>query len=121
MRTPAVLLIAAMCVLAQPAPAPIPPSQRMVVIVSLDGLPAYALEDPRYPMPTLRRLLREGASVERVRTTNPAFTWPSHTSMMAGLWRGSHGGLYNGLPVRSQDPKEPVRIEPHSDKSVLVQ
>ncbi|HXS95003.1 MAG TPA: ectonucleotide pyrophosphatase/phosphodiesterase [Candidatus Limnocylindrales bacterium] len=106
---------------AQPAPAPIPASQRMVIIVSLDGLPAYALEDPRYPMPTLRRLIREGASVERVTTTNPAFTWPSHTSMLTGLWPAKHGVLYNGLPVRSADSKEPVRIEPHSDKSVLVQ
>jgi predicted AlkP superfamily pyrophosphatase or phosphodiesterase len=107
---------------AQPAATRLPPSKRMVIIVSLDGLPAYALEDPRYPMSTLRRLLREGASVARMRTTNPAFTWPSHTSMLTGLWPASHGVLYNGLPVRSQaDSKEPVRIEPHSDKLELVQ
>jgi predicted AlkP superfamily pyrophosphatase or phosphodiesterase len=101
--------------------APVAPADRMIIVMSIDGLPAYALEDAKYPMPTLRRLMREGASVQRMRTTNPAFTWPSHTSMMTGVWPAKHGVLYNGLPVRDASAKEPVRIEPHSDKSVLVQ
>jgi len=34
---------------------------RVVVVISLDGFPAYALKDPRLPIPTLRWLAREGA------------------------------------------------------------
>ena len=37
---------------------------RVVVVISLDGFPAYALKDPRLPIPTLRRLAREGAIAE---------------------------------------------------------
>jgi predicted AlkP superfamily pyrophosphatase or phosphodiesterase len=116
-RTALLILALSLCLGAQVAP-----RDRMIIVVSLDGLPAYALEDPKLPMPTLRRLMREGASATRMTTTNPAFTWPSHTSMMTGLWPARHGVLYNGLPVRhGADAKEPVVIEPRSPKTELVQ
>jgi hypothetical protein len=34
----------------------------MVVVISLDGFPAYALDDPTLPIPTLRQLIRAGVS-----------------------------------------------------------
>ena len=45
---------------------------RMVVVISLDGFPAYALDDPRLPIPTLRRLAREGvAALGHARNSRP--------------------------------------------------
>jgi predicted AlkP superfamily pyrophosphatase or phosphodiesterase len=120
-KTGLILPLLAPWMCAQLAPAQIPPAERTIIVMSIDGLPAYALQDPKYPMPTLRRLISEGAAVERMRTTNPAFTWPCHTSMMTGVWPAKHGVLYNGLPIRDPHAKEPVRIEPHAEKSVLVQ
>ena len=38
-----------------------PPQQRMVIVISLDGFPAYALDDARLPIPTLRRLIRKAS------------------------------------------------------------
>ena len=50
------LLIAAMALQAQPP-------RGKVVVISLDGFPAYALDDPKLPVPTLRRLMRNGVCV----------------------------------------------------------
>lgn len=96
-----------------------PAKDRIVVVVSLDGFPASALDDPALPIPTLRRLTREGASARRMKTSNPSVTWPAHTSMVTGLPPAKHSVLFNGLVVR-QGPKTPVRVEPHHDKTRLV-
>ena len=36
-------------------------TNRVVVLVSLDGLASFYLDDPKAEMPTLRALAREGA------------------------------------------------------------
>ena len=54
----------------------VPARDRMVVVISLDGFPAYALEDPKLPLPTLRRLAAEGARAKAMVTNNPTVTWP---------------------------------------------
>ncbi len=110
------LLAVALC---PTLPAQAPARDRIVVVVSLDGFPAFALDDPALPIPTLRRLIREGASARRVKSSNPSVTWPSHTSMVTGLPPAKHSVLFNGLVVR-QGPKTPVRVEPHHDKTKLV-
>jgi hypothetical protein len=45
-----------------PAARPEAPVSRHVVLISPDGFPAAALADPLTPVPTLRRLTREGAA-----------------------------------------------------------
>src|SRR5712692_845470 len=79
--------------------AQLPARERIVVVVSIDGLPADALKDPDLPMPTLRRLAKEGARAEGISTVNPSVTWPNHTSMVTGVLPARHGVLFNGLPV----------------------
>ena len=59
-----------------------PPRDRMVVLISIDGLPGFSFDDPRPPAPTLRRLAAEGAHARRMLTIGPSVTWPSHTSIM---------------------------------------
>ena len=39
-------------------------NERNVVLISLDGFPAYALEDDRLPIPALRKLIQNGASAK---------------------------------------------------------
>jgi predicted AlkP superfamily pyrophosphatase or phosphodiesterase len=89
-----------------------------VVIISLDGFPGWALEDPYLPVPTLRRLAAQGVVARGMRPVNPSVTWPNHTSIVTGVTPARHGVLFNGLLVR--DPGVPPRIEPWRDKSEMV-
>ena len=92
--------------------------QRHVVLISLDGYPAYMLRDPQTPAPTLRRLIKEGAwAPEGMTNVNPTVTWPNHTSMVTGVDVSRHGVIYNGLPVRKDGA---VKVEPWVPKSELV-
>lgn len=83
---------------------------RTVVLLSIDGLPAGLLDDPRAPAPTLKRLAREGASARAMTVANPAITWPNHATLATGVPPARHGVLFNGLLVRP-GPKAPVRVQ----------
>jgi predicted AlkP superfamily pyrophosphatase or phosphodiesterase len=66
-----------------------------VVLVSVDGLAADYLDDPKASLPTLRMLRRLGASAEGMMTTFPSVTWPAHTSLITGTPPRAHGILAN--------------------------
>lgn len=95
-------------------------ANRHVIVVSLDGFPAYALRNPGLPFPVLRRLIAEGASAEAMAPINPTVTWPNHTAMVTGVNAAAHGVIYNGLPVRPGEGKA-LRIEPWVPKAELVE
>ena len=38
-----------------------PAKDRTVIVISLDGFPAYALADPYLPIPNLRQLIAKGS------------------------------------------------------------
>jgi predicted AlkP superfamily pyrophosphatase or phosphodiesterase len=111
----AVLSVFALCapVLAQ-APAP----SRMVVMISLDGFPAYMLDDPKLPIPTLRRLIRDGVTA-RMGTVNPTVTWPNHTALVTGVRADEHGLLVNGSIVAT-GAWPPIKVDPMVDKAKMV-
>ena len=93
---------------------------RHVVVICIDGLAAYLIDDPKAPLPTIRRLAREGAIVDGgMRVSNPSVTWPNHTSLVTGVRPEKHGVLANGVFVRGA-PGIPVFIDPRRDKSDLV-
>jgi predicted AlkP superfamily pyrophosphatase or phosphodiesterase len=94
------------------------PGSNHVVIISLDGFPASALDDPRLPLPNLRRLAARGAVAKGMRPVNPSVTWPNHTSMVTGVTPAKHGVLFNGVLVR--EPGVPPRIEPWRDRKEMV-
>ena len=97
-----------------------PSSSAQVIVISIDGFPAFELNDASVPLPTIRRLAREGAvATDGMQTVNPAVTWPNHTSMVTGVTPAKHGLLYNGLPVRGGEGK-PLRVEPWVPKEELV-
>jgi predicted AlkP superfamily pyrophosphatase or phosphodiesterase len=92
----------------------------VIVVISIDGFPNYALRDAKTAVPALRRLIREGAvAADGMLPINPTVTWPNHTAMVTGVDASKHGVLYNGLPVRA--PGKPVRIQASVPKSELVQ
>ena len=91
---------------------------RMAIVISLDGFPGFALEDPNQPVPTLRRLIREGTWA-RMSTINPTITWPNHTTMVTGVHADEHGLLLNGTIVRTNG-WPPVRVDPKIDKEKMV-
>src|SRR5882724_6615904 len=92
---------------------------RTDVVISLDGFPAYALDDPRLPTPTLRKLAREGVAATSMRPVNPTVTWPNHTAMVTGVDASEHHVLFNGLLTRPNGGGRPS-IEPWRDKELMV-
>ena len=96
-----------------------PSRDRHVIVISLDGFPAFALDDPRLPVPTLRKLARQGAQASAMIPVNPVVTWPNHTTFVTGVTPARHEVLYNGLLERDPGGRVP-RIEPWRDKRLMV-
>jgi hypothetical protein len=92
---------------------------RAVVVISLDGFPAYALDDPRLPIPTLRMMAREGVAAASMRPVNPTVTWPNHTAIVTGVDASAHHVLFNGLLTHPGAGAPPV-VEPWRDKEQMV-
>jgi predicted AlkP superfamily pyrophosphatase or phosphodiesterase len=70
---------------------------RHVVLVSIDGLAASYLNDPKAELPTLRKLAAQGASAKGMLTSFPSVTWPSHTSLVTGVSPARHGVIGNSV------------------------
>ena len=102
------------------ATAQTPDRNRHVVVISLDGFPAYALQDPSLPLPVMRKLIREGGVADAMKPINPTVTWPNHTAIITGVNAATHGVIYNGMPVRGAEGR-PLRVEPWVPKKELVQ
>ena len=92
---------------------------RTVIVISLDGFPAYALDDPRLPVPTLRTLAREGVVATSMQPVNPTVTWPNHTAIVTGVDASQHQVLFNGLLTRDGSDKPP-KAEMWRDKDIMV-
>ena len=66
----------------------------VLVVISVDGLrPDYvtAADVHGVKAPNLRRFLKEGAYAEGVTGVLPTVTYPSHTTLMTGVWPDTHG------------------------------
>jgi len=70
----------------------------LLVMISIDGLrPDYvtAADAHGAKVPNLRRFLQEGAYAEGVTGVVPTVTYPSHTTLVTGVWPATHGILAN--------------------------
>lgn len=92
---------------------------RHVVVISLDGFPAYLWREPDLPVPNLRKLAAEGASAEAMTVTTPASTWSSHTSMITSRSPRAHGVFFNGQVIVPGAGRAPY-IEQWVDKDGFV-
>jgi len=69
-------------------------SEPLLVMISVDGMrPDYITEaDARgTKVPNLRRFMREGAFADGVQGVVPTVTYPSHTTLVTGVWPAKHG------------------------------
>ena len=95
-----------------------PEKDRHVILVSIDGFPAYLWADPTLQVPNLRKLASEGVSAKAMTVSNPSITWINHTTLVTGVEPRKHGVLYNGLLIRKDG--QPPAIEQWADKSRMV-
>lgn len=87
----AALTFASLSALAQTKPAPL-------VIISLDGMrPDYVTHAAEHGIkaPTLRSFVTDGAYAEGVTGVIPTVTYPSHTTIVTGVWPAEHGIVAN--------------------------
>src|SRR5206468_12748748 len=49
-----------------------------VVLITIDGFPAFMFWDAQTPIPRIRKLAAEGVASEGMRISNPTVTWPNH-------------------------------------------
>ena len=83
-----VILPFAASALAQEQPPP------LLVMISVDGMrPDYITEADMHgaKVPNLRRFLKEGTYAEGVVGDVPTVTYPSHTTLVTGVWPAKHG------------------------------
>ncbi len=69
-------------------------SDMVVVLISVDGLrPDYvtAADAHGAKVPNLRKMMREGAYADGVIGVIPTVTYPSHTTLVTGVWPAQHG------------------------------
>ena len=70
----------------------------LLVMISVDGMrPDYVTEADAHgaKVPNLRRFLREGTYADGVVGVVPTVTYPSHTTLVTGVWPAKHGIFAN--------------------------
>ena len=70
----------------------------LLLVISVDGLrPDYvtAADAHGSKIPNLRRFLKDGTYAEGVQGVIPTVTYPSHTTLVTGVWPAKHGILAN--------------------------
>lgn len=118
MRAP---LLACLCALwSVAAPALEPASDRIVVLISVDGLMHSYLDDPKAEMPTIRRLAAEGVRADRMRCSLPTVTWVNHTTLVTGVSPARHGVLGNSYFDRAKGVSVPLLPDPLFNKEEIV-
>ncbi|MDF2649464.1 MAG: type phosphodiesterase/nucleotide pyrophosphatase [Paenibacillus sp.] len=71
-----------------------------IMIISIDGMAHYYLEEPRLHIPHLRSLIEQG-TVAKMESIFPTSTWAVHTSLTTGTYPRRHGVLGNWVIRRS--------------------
>ena len=69
-------------------------NEPLLVMISVDGMrPDYITEGDAHgaKVPNLRRFMKEGAYADGVQGVVPTVTYPSHTTLVTGVWPAKHG------------------------------
>ena len=70
-------------------------ASRVVLLVSIDGLPASMLGTGA--LPTLDRLAADGVRAEWMNPSYPTLTFPNHYTLVTGLRPDHHGVVHNNM------------------------
>lgn len=93
--------------------------ERIVVMVSVDGLAAFYMDDPKAEMPTIRALSDAGVW-GRMQASAPTVTWPNHTNLVTGTTSVRHGVVGNEYFDREQQRSVPLILDPLFNKEQIV-
>ena len=97
------------------------PSDRIVVMISVDGLAHYYLDDPKAEMTTIRRLATEGARAAMMKASVPTVTYCSnHTTLVTGVEPARHGVVGNNYFDRATGKIVTLLTDPVYDKDQIV-
>src|ERR1700733_11656874 len=116
----AVFIFAGLAVAAHFPAQAAPETDRVVAMISVDGLAAYYIDDPKADMPTLRQLAAEGARAESMKAVTPTVTWPNHTTLVTGDYPARHGVVGNNYYDREAGKKMVLISDPVFDKDQIV-
>ncbi len=89
-------------------------------MISVDGLSAYYLDDPKAEMPTIRALAADGARASMMKASTPTVTWPNHTTLVTGVNPAKHGVIGNNYFDRASRKKVTLISDPVYDKDEIV-
>lgn len=120
MHRPRLLLVLAVALGVLPPSVRAAAPDRHVILISVDGLAHYYFDDPRAPMPTIRKLAAEGARAKRMKTSLPTVTWTNHTTLVTGVHPGKHGVIANDYFDRAQQKSIPYIPDPLFNKDEIV-
>ena len=103
------------------ADAPAGGGDNIVVMISIDGLANYYLDDPKAEMPTIRKLAEQGARAEGgMLAVTPTVTWPNHTTLVTGVPPAIHGVVGNNYFNRETGKRVVLISDPVYDKEQIV-
>ena len=92
----------------------------IVVMISVDGLAAYYLDDPKAEMPNIRALAAAGARAKSMKASTPTVTWPNHTTLVTGVTPARHGVVGNNYYDRAKQKRVTLILDPTYDKDEIV-
>src|ERR1035438_9546919 len=116
----ALLALVAAVASAEAGPTAAANSGRIVVMISVDGLAAYYLDDPKAEMPAMRALAAAGARATMMKASTPTVTWPNHTTLVTGVTPARHGVVGNNYLDRVTGQKVTLISDPVFDKDEIV-
>lgn len=95
-------------------------TNRIVVMISVDGLAAFYFDDPKAEMPTIRELAAHGARSTMMKASTPTVTWPNHTTLVTGVHPAKHGVVGNNYFNRETGKPVTLISDPVFDKEQIV-
>jgi predicted AlkP superfamily pyrophosphatase or phosphodiesterase len=95
-------------------------SNRVVVMVSVDGLAGFYFDDPKVEMPNIRALATAGSRSSQMKCSTPTVTWPIHTTLVTGANPARHGVVANYYWDRSARKRVRLLADPIHDKEQIV-
>jgi predicted AlkP superfamily pyrophosphatase or phosphodiesterase len=97
-----------------------PRQDQCVILVSVDGLAGFYVDDPRAQMPTLRKMAREGARAQGMVCAFPSVTWPAHAVLSTGACPGKNGMIGNSYLDRTTRKSVTLLCDPVFDKDEIL-
>ncbi len=87
-----------------------------VVVITIDGFRPDFYLDSSWHTPNLKSLMKSGVYAKGVNSVFPSMTYPSHTTIVTGVWPAKHGVYYNNM----FEPNGPTGKNYWNDTSIKV-